>query len=351
MKYKRIVDIQPGWQWDDAGGYCGAWSIQRAALAKGAWISQQQVRDHTFNCGGHDNEILTCNIDEALRNLKIEYEAFDFKNTPVPQTKAYFKWLKAQLVSSRVVVWMIMWDHQKYPTYDMSVPEGVIGHIEPVIGILSRHQFNNTKVYADDTIIHYTNYGTKLLFRKMSSLAGTWAGPGKRADCGPYRYCIGNPYGFGWAVKGFGPDTKQQDMVMPALLHIDPWKHEPDIRSGEKPGALHGTLTVTELSVGSWYEIYRWDSVELAFQDYSTRYRRTCFVATTHTYVYVDEKPFLSDSATYYRAVKQQQAAGCCEPCMSTTMLKLSSEPDCMLFTFAAATAFLDTINGSPVSP
>ena len=32
MKYERFVDIQPGDQWGDAGGYCGSWASQRAFL-------------------------------------------------------------------------------------------------------------------------------------------------------------------------------------------------------------------------------------------------------------------------------------------------------------------------------
>merc|ERR1712028_264837 len=74
LKYERIMDVQPGYQWDDAGGYCGSWASQRAMLAKGAWISQQQVRDHTTPCtphgGEHDSEILSCNIEKAYDNLK-----------------------------------------------------------------------------------------------------------------------------------------------------------------------------------------------------------------------------------------------------------------------------------------
>ena len=38
LKYERVLDVQPGFQWDDAGGYCGSWATQRATLAKGAWI-------------------------------------------------------------------------------------------------------------------------------------------------------------------------------------------------------------------------------------------------------------------------------------------------------------------------
>lgn len=65
LKYERIVPSQPGYQWDDAGGYCGSWATQRATMAIGAWVSQQQVRDHTSPCGGHDDEILSCNIEEV----------------------------------------------------------------------------------------------------------------------------------------------------------------------------------------------------------------------------------------------------------------------------------------------
>lgn len=307
LKYERIMDVQPGYQWDDAGGYCGSWATQRTTLAKGAWISQKQVRAHTSPCGGHDNEILSCNIEEALKNLKIDFEGFDYKNTPLPQTQAYYKWLKAQLVAGNAVAWMIMWNGQEYPIYDLTPPAGMYGHVEPVIGIQSNHPLNDTEVYDDDVVLHYTDAGINTVSRPISTLAGKWAGPGKKAECGGglfnhYSYCIGNPYGFGWAMKGFTPDAKQSS-AMPAYLHINPWNSEPDTRSGVKPTDLTGTLTVTGLTVGINYAIYRWDTVADAFSDYSDQYKRTAFVATNSSYTYNDEKTFPSDGTTYYRAV------------------------------------------------
>jgi hypothetical protein len=112
LKYERHAATQPGYQWGDAGGYCGSWASQRAMLAKGAWVSQQQVRNHTRNCGGHDSEILSCNIEEAWNNLKVDFEGFDTTNTPLPQTAAYQAWLKKQLVQGYVVAWMILWSGQ-----------------------------------------------------------------------------------------------------------------------------------------------------------------------------------------------------------------------------------------------
>eukprot|EP00656_Telonema_subtile_P038356 TRINITY_DN4310_c0_g1_i1.p1 TRINITY_DN4310_c0_g1~~TRINITY_DN4310_c0_g1_i1.p1 ORF type:complete len:357 (-),score=102.69 TRINITY_DN4310_c0_g1_i1:138-1208(-) len=299
MAYQRLSASQPGFQWDDAGGYCGSWASQRAILAKGAWISQQQVRDHTKPCGGHDNEILSCNIDEALTNLKIDYEGFDYKTTPLPQTAAYGKWLKKQLVSGYAVAWMILWSGQSYPIYDLTPPMGMYGHVEPVIGIQSNHPLNDTTVYDDDTVLHYNDGGVNTIHRKISSIAGTWAGPGKQADCGDYSYCIGNPYGFGWAVKGFKDDKP----FVSASLHIDPWLSEPDTRSGKAPEALKGTVTATDLTEGSKYDIYRWDTVAEAFT-YTAEYKKSSFTAVTDQHVYTDDKSFMSNGTTYYRVVQ-----------------------------------------------
>lgn len=299
MKYERMSVTQPGYQWDDAGGYCGSWSIQRATLAKGAYISQQQVRDHTSPGGGNDNEILSTNIDEAFKNLKIEAEGFDYGHQPTPQNEAYYKWLKKQLVAGHPVTWMIMWNGQNYPIYGLTPPAGVYGHVEPVIGIQSNHPLTDETVYDDDIAVHFTDGGINTVYRRISTLTGDWAGPGSPGLCRSGKYCIG-PYSFGWAVKGFVDEREG----LPASLHIDPWKSEPDTRSGAKPNAIKGTLTVTGLTAGSTYGIYRWDSVSDAFT-YSDQFKKTSFKAANATFVYEDATTFQSDSTTYYRCVAE----------------------------------------------
>lgn len=296
MDYERIIPAQPGYQWNDAGGYCGSWSIQRATLTKGAWISQQQVRDHTVPGGGHDNEILSTNIVTALKNLHIDFDGFDYTQA-IPQQNAYASWMKKQLVAGYAVAWMILWDGQKYPIYNLKPPAGMYGHVEPVIGIQSNHPLNDTTVYDDDTVVHFTDGGVKNVYRKLSTLGGQWAGPGRQANCRPYSYCMAS-YAFGWSFKGFTDEKKS----MPANLAVEPWKREPDTRSGEKGEALKGTLTVTELEVRSKYDIYRWDSVKSAFT-YSDTFLKTTFTATNGKYVYEDDTPFISSGSTYYKCV------------------------------------------------
>ena len=253
MQYERSVDIQAGYQWGDAGGYCGSWASQRAFLGIGAWVSQQQVRDRTTHCstplpnGGHDSEILSCNIDEAWKNLKIDYDAFDYTNSEIPQTAAYAKWLKKQLVDGYVVAWMIMWNGQQYPIYNLTPPAGMYGHVEPVIGIQSNHPLDDETAYPDDVVMHYMDFSTKTLHRNISSLPCKWAGVGTKADCGELGYGISNPYGFGWAAKGFTQDPKAA-VAARAVLTIDPWEREPDTRNGEARAisqfcAIQGSLS------------------------------------------------------------------------------------------------------------
>ena len=306
MKYERVSTVQPGYQWDDAGGYCGSWASQRALLAKGAWISQQQVRDHTSACGGHDNEILSCNIEEAWTGLKVDFEAFNAPTSePLPQTNAYFAWLKKNLAAGHTVAWMLMWSGQRYPIYDLTPPLGMYGHVEPVIGIQSNHPLNDTTVYDDDVVMHLTDGGTNIVHRVMSTLPCKWAGAGKKADCCSFSYGIGFPYGFGFAVKGFADTAAVKARAAPASLAVDPWKREPDTRSGEKPVALTGTLTATELTVGSAYDIYRWDTVAEALT-YTAGYKKASFTAANATHVYTDDQSFQSDGTTYYRVVRSE---------------------------------------------
>jgi len=300
MPYERIQDVQAGYQWNDAGGYCGSWSIQRAALAKGAYISQQQVRDHTSPGGGHDNEILSTNIVEALDNLKLSYEGFDFQNEAMPQMPTYYKWLKKQLVAGNAVAWMIQWSGQKYPIYNLEPPAGMYGHVEPVIGIQSNHPLNDTNVYDDDVVVHLTDNGLSTVHRPLTSMIGKWGGLNKAADCGTYRYCMG-PWGFGWAIKGFVNNRHSQ----PAVLHLSPWQSEPDTRSGKAVIAIKGTLTVSDLAVGGSYNIYRWDSAHDAFT-YTNDFLSTSFQATNSSFVYEDPRSFQSDSTTYYGCVNAQ---------------------------------------------
>ena len=86
-----------------------------------------------------------------------------------------------------------MFDEQKYPIYHLKPPAGMYGHVEPVIGIMSNHPLNDTMVYRDDVVLHYTDAGTKTVHAAIADLPTfQWSGAGEKAHCRLERYyCIG----------------------------------------------------------------------------------------------------------------------------------------------------------------
>ena len=209
--YERIMPTQPGYQWGDAGGYCGSFATQRAAMAKGAWISQQQVRDHTSPGapGSHDEEILDTNIARAWKNLKLKFEAFDYRDQPTPQLDAVRSFVKGQLAAGNVVVMMIQKAGHHFPIYGMKAPSGYYDHVVPFVGLLSDNPLEQTGFADDDYVVHYTDHSVYPYYRSMKSLFGAYGGrstcPSTSGD--PQFVCLNPNYGYGWALTGLD-DTK-----------------------------------------------------------------------------------------------------------------------------------------------
>lgn len=110
--------------------------------------------------------------------------------------------------------------------------------------------------------------------------------------------CIYDQLGFGWAIEGFLDD---QDSL-PASLLVDPWSREAEFHGEVGPWKVKGTLTVEGLVSGKAYVIYRWDSVETAF-DYSQGRAVFRFTATGPSEVWEDTEMIPTTSATYYKCV------------------------------------------------
>jgi len=301
-KYEQIANTQPGYQWNDAGGYCGSFATQRAAMAKGAWISQQQVRDHASPGGGHDNEILDTNIDGAWKNLKLKYESFDFRHEATPQIDGIRTFMKKQLTAGNVIVMMIMKNGHQFPAYPtLTPPSGNYDHIVPFTGILSDHPLTDTQFYDDDYVVHYTDHSVYPYYRSMQSLVGEYDGvsncPSTSGD--PQYPCLHPQYGYGWALQGFEDERE----ALPVSLTVDPSDSEPDTREQESPTQLTGTLHIRDLLAGKKYAVYRWDSVDAAF-DYSKPTSVHRFTASGATEVYTDSNKIVSSGTTYYRCVE-----------------------------------------------
>eukprot|EP00913_Durusdinium_trenchii_P002487 g2299.t1 len=197
----------------------------------------------------------------------------------------YRKWIKKQLVNGHALVWMIMLDGAHYPVYP-GLPYGLYSHVEPVVGILSDHPLTDENFYDDDVVLHYTDADTHTYYRTMASLPGSYRN---------FSHCPGHDY-----------------ESRPLALSIDPWQSEPDVRRGDQPSQLTGTLTASGLTTGHQYVLLRWDGVLDAFQDEKATvvYR---FTASKDTEQYTDPRTFSSDSSAQAlgTALDTAACAGC----------------------------------------
>lgn len=306
-KYQKILPMQPGIQWNQHGGYCGAWSVGRAAMAKGAYISQQQVRDHAEFGGGHDEEILNTNIDGALDKLHIKAEDFQFNVVPSPQSEEYLKFMKKHLIAGNPIVWMVMFNGDSYPDAGYSMDNqtnGIYGHIEPVVGILSDYELTDDTVHDDDVFVYFDDASKSKHYAAANEVSGECSFGSGAGTCtahcstGLFGQCVWDQHGYIYAIQDF----TDQRTAAPASLSISPYASEPYIRGGHAPIDITGTLTISSLTSGSSYDIYRWDSAEDAFV-YADANKIETFTATQETHTFEDPKTFLSSSATYYRCV------------------------------------------------
>lgn len=309
VPYQWLAPVRPREQWGDSGGYCGSLSIQTAALAKGAYISQDRVRKSAGPGGGHGDkiwgyEILHTNIEPALRKLKLNYEAFDYNTTKKPQNPAFKRFLKSQLAAENPVVWFIYCKGDGHDVYGFAHYD----HIEPVLGIYSKHPLNDTTVYDDDVIAHTSDWDHNYYFRRMDSLEDTPKMDGNCANAvegwkhNEAYPCIPAEVDYGFAIQGVADAGGKSLRVS---IAIDSWS-EPDYREFQKPVDFHANVTVRGAEPNKPYMLYVYDGPENVpvDGDYSrTAHHNVSFTPAESTWTYADPVSFKSNSAVYYFAV------------------------------------------------
>lgn len=309
-KYTRLVGVRPRQQWEISGGFCGALSIQSAALGVGAWISQDLVRKANTHGEGHGSpskgyEILPTNVGETARNLKLDAEEWDYSQ-PKPQAPAFKAFIKRHLAQGHPVVWFPICKGDSHSPYAGSAPNGgAFDHVEPMLGIGSNHPLNDTTVYDDDWILHGSDQDLETYYRFMHTLEDDKRMEGNCKDAGAgfgkseMYPCFYDQVTYGLAVKGL-----QKEGNLPVVLDVDR-QDEPDVRFFGRPVDLHGTVRVSGLAAGKKYVLYRYagtDSLPVgsATQGYE---HMTPFTAEEEAWTFQDPNAFSSHSATYYVAM------------------------------------------------
>jgi len=315
--YSRVSKATPRQQWNFAGGFCGAMSIQTGALAHGAWISQDLVRKANSHGAGHCGggqpghpgkkktgcEIGALNIGQTASNLKLLFDEWDYNSTK-PQSARYKKWMKAHLVQGGVIVWLVMCKGDDVCPYAGACPNGgSFGHVEPVWGIYSNHSLDDPEVYPDDWLVHSSDQDLNPYYRPFGSLEDSTKMDGNCAVAQPgygrneMYPCINDQVDYGIAIMG------TRGSSLPTALAVTS-QEEPDTRGGALPALMSGTVTVSNLTLGGSYALFRYKGTESVPTDGSTAgYEfKTLFNASATTWEYKDPHSIISSTAVYYHA-------------------------------------------------
>jgi len=245
------------------------------------------------------------NVAYTAKALKLDAESWDYTQ-PAPQAPAFKKWLKSHLVKGRAIVWFPLCKGDPHSAYPGSVPNGgECDHVEPMLGIWSNHSLDDTTVYDDDVILHFSDQDTEPYYRAMSTLEDSvkMEGNCKTAGAGFGKNemypCFDSHVTYGMAVKGLLVNG-----TLPVSLAVDITR-EPDVRQFQKASRVHGTATVRDLTAGKKYTIYRYAGTESVPEGppFSSTHSFG-FTAKGETYTWEDSLPFSSHSATYYVAAE-----------------------------------------------
>lgn len=310
----QITGPKPGQQWNINGGFCGAWSTQQCGLSIGAWISQDLVRKSNKDQQGielnmHGSrtegyEVMPINVEYTAEHLKYKHEQWDY-NQRAPQATAFKKWLKSHLVQGQCIVWFPICKGDGHDCYQGSCPNGgQCDHVEPMFGIWSNHPLSDATVYDDDWIVHASDQDYEPYFRPMKTLEddlnmrGNCLHAGSGFGKNEMYPCFDEKVTYGLAVTGLNVKG-----TLPVALEVD-ITEEPNVRSGARPKQVHGKVTVSGLTTGGSYTIYRYNSTSSLPAGPPFKGAVHGFKATGSSYSYSDPSTFASNTAVYYLAAK-----------------------------------------------
>lgn len=234
------LPIPPRLQWDELDGYCGECSIQQAALYFGTYVSQYACRA-IINPNQKSQLLVGVNDQAVLSALRLKCVEFNFNQASNQQFAGYFGWVKQHLRLNRPVMITAYVKGLGDPDYD---------HIMLATGFISS---NSASYLPTDRLFFNDCFNPVRNTRIASTLPDTRR---MRVNGARYEYCIPANVCYGCAITGI-LDTS--GAALPVRIQLADWS-EPDVMAGEAPTMLAGTVSVSGLTPGNSYSLYRYNS-------------------------------------------------------------------------------------------
>ncbi len=251
-----ILPIAPRLQWNELNGYCGECSIQQAALYFGTYVSQAACRA-IVNPNQQTEVLVAVNDQTVLAALRLTSAEYNYNLAPAPQFPSYFAWIKQHIQAGHPVMIVAFADWGTDPSYD---------HIMLATGFSS---IDSTTYHPNDRLYFNDNFYNTPENRTASTLADTQAMAGNGAH---YEFCLPLQTDYGCAVTGIWDASHA---ALPVQIYLRS-SSEPDLIAGAHPIPLDAIVTVTGLTIGQSYSLYRYnDYHSVPTQDYSKSHYTT----------------------------------------------------------------------------
>ncbi len=263
-------EIGPRYQWNHNYGYCGEVSEIGAGLYYGQYLSQYDARaaaDRFPQNRSRSQLLLGVNALRAAAAMHLQ--AVAWKDGNDRDTDALLAWVKGQVLAGHpAIIGIYMNQYRFYGTRNRNAGAHEYDHIVPVIGIASEHPRDSRGYFADDTI-EFSDNGEWSANRLSAQYDfrypfGAFQRTRQQANAphGPIYSISDDNEDFGIAILGVKDGDRE---TLPVAVETSLNYEHPQIAQGSSrrpaPEPLQLTVTVSGLSRGIAYNLYRYDSL------------------------------------------------------------------------------------------
>lgn len=307
--YAVMLDLPPRLQWEANDGYCGEMSFVIAGLHYGQYVSQYDARALASpgvpQSKSSSQLLLDANEVGAATAMKLRHEVWSKSGT----TKDFLLWTKNHLVANHVVIAGIF---ENTKIFDFQASQGDdYDHIVPFVGYASSHPLTEQAVFDDDRLT-LTDNGDYSQSVKASSLTFTYALSQfifARAQQPNQPYYLNDGEDSAIAILGVEDPLGE---TMPVELKASTDSEQPEMVDGSDarpaPGPVRLTITVSGLTPGESYNLYRYSNFESvptsSFNASAAKATSVTTINVATASVFVKTEDIMSNTIAIYRAVK-----------------------------------------------
>ena len=317
VSYRVDNPIPPRTQWNANYGYCGETSFISAGLNYGQYLSQYDARaiaSPDIRQSLPESQLLL-GVNDVAAAATMHLTAVPFNTAQQTTTAQFLTWVKTNVTAGYPVVIGVYTNEYRFDgDTDPNAGDSEYDHIVPVTGFSSNRPLTAPAVYDADDVITFNDNGIwtgtpdGLPQNVFSYPLGSFPATRRQANAaaGPV-YSLSNAKNYGIAITGVA-DLNQE--TVPVRLTTSTVGESPAMAEGSNarpaPTPLTLTITVSGLTAGKTYNLYRYSSMPaVPDSNFNTNSAKAAqqwtIVATGSTYT--TTQTIVSDETAAYRAV------------------------------------------------